>query len=421
MSFEWPTKTLGEVCSKITDGAHHSPKSVTTGKPMASVKDLTRFGVDLSEARLISLEDFDFLVKQGCKPEVDDVLISKDGNSALDTVCNVQEPLEAVLLSSVAILRPNPLFITSDFLKYYLSSKDVIDYLKSNFISGAAIPRVVLKAFKKAEIKLPPLYIQNGITSILNPIDNRISLLRETNITLEAIAQALFKSWFVDFDPVKAKAEGRLPEGMDEATAALFPSEFEVSALGLIPKGWKVGALSELCKIASGKRPINRSDNEMQDASIPLYGGAGIMGFTSESLFHEPKILTGRVGTLGKVHLVYPPFWASDNVLVLSPIESRNFLFCFHWVSEVDVYALNRGSTQPLLTQKDLGNQQRTLPTDNVLDVFSEIVDTIYEKIRLNVKQSQTLTTLRDTLLPRLISGQLRLNQAQEIMDEVGA
>ena len=127
MSFEWPIKTLGEVCSKITDGAHHSPKSVAIGKPMASVKDLTRFGVDLSEARLISNEDFDFLVRQGCKPEIEDVLISKDGNSALDTVCNVKQPLDAVLLSSVAILRPNLLLITSDYLKYYLSSKDVIE------------------------------------------------------------------------------------------------------------------------------------------------------------------------------------------------------------------------------------------------------------------------------------------------------
>jgi type I restriction enzyme S subunit len=291
----------------------------------------------------------------------------------------------------------------------------------NNWRSGSGQPLINQSTLNSILVTIPPPREQKAIGYLASTIDYRISLLRETNTTLEAIAQTLFKSWFVDFDPVKAKAEGRLPEGMDEATAALFPSEFEVSALGLIPKGWKVGALSELCKIASGKRPINRSDNEMQDASIPLYGGAGIMGFTSESLFHEPKILTGRVGTLGKVHLVYPPFWASDNVLVLSPIESRNFLFCFHWVSEVDVYALNRGSTQPLLTQKDLGNQQRTLPTDNVLDVFSEIVDTIYEKIRLNVKQSQTLTTLRDTLLPRLISGQLRLNQAQEIMDEVGA
>ena len=111
---------------------------------MASVKDMTRFGIDLSEARKISHNDFEMLVRQGCKPEIGDVLIAKDGNSALDTTCCVDKSLDAVLLSSVAILRPNPKTLDSHFLKHYLSSPDVIAYLKSNFISGAAIPRVVL-------------------------------------------------------------------------------------------------------------------------------------------------------------------------------------------------------------------------------------------------------------------------------------
>jgi type I restriction enzyme, S subunit len=258
MSSEWTQTTLGDVCLKITDGAHASPKSVAIGKPMASVKDLTRFGVDLSSARLISGEDFENLVKQGCRPEVGDVLIAKDGNSALDTVCNVSSPLDAVLLSSVAILRPNLAKIDTDFLKFYLSSSDVIDYLKSTFISGAAIPRVVLRDFKKAEINIPPLTAQTEIVSVLNAVENRIFLLLETNATLEAIAQALFKSWFVDFDPVRAKLEGRAPEGMDEATAALFPDGFEESewcrgggVLGL----WKI-VVSAYKAAAHQKEPL---------------------------------------------------------------------------------------------------------------------------------------------------------------------
>ena len=177
MSSEWTYTTLGEVCLKITDGAHASPKSVAIGKPMASVKDLTRFGIDLSAARLIAVEDFELLVKQGCRPEVGDVLIAKDGNSALDTVCNVSSPLDAVLLSSVAILRPDPAKINADFLKFYLSSSDVIDYLKSTFISGAAIPRVVLRDFKKAEIRIPSLGNQKGIAFVLNGIQNESNTL----------------------------------------------------------------------------------------------------------------------------------------------------------------------------------------------------------------------------------------------------
>lgn len=133
------------------------------------------------------------------------------------------------------------------------------------------------------------------------------------------------------------------------------------------------------------------------------------MGFTNESLFDIPQIVTGRVGTLGKVHIAYPPFWASDNVLVISPFESQSFHFCFHWLNSIDVHALNRGSTQPLLTQKDLGNQLHVIPTNSVLEEFSAAMNPIYEKMHDNLEQAQTLATLRDTLLPRLISGQLRL------------
>ncbi|VVC76420.1 hypothetical protein AQUSIP_17320 [Aquicella siphonis] len=167
MASNWEAKTLNDICEKITDGAHNSPQSVVNGKPMASVKDLTRFGIDLSEARLIAIDEFEKLVNQGCRPEVGDVLIAKDGNSALDTVCNVKKPLDAVLLSSVAILRPNKKLVDSDFLKYYFSSNITIEYLKTNFISGAAIPRVVLKDFKKAEIKLPPLGVQKKYLAFL--------------------------------------------------------------------------------------------------------------------------------------------------------------------------------------------------------------------------------------------------------------
>ena len=432
MSFEWPIKTLGEVCSKITDGAHHSPKSVAIGKPMASVKDLTRFGVDLSEARLISNEDFDFLVRQGCKPEIEDVLISKDGNSALDTVCNVKQPLDAVLLSSVAILRPNLLLITSDYLKYYLSSKDVIEYLKSNFISGAAIPRIVLKDFKKAEIQLPPLDIQNKITSILNPLDNRISLLRETNITLEAIAQTLFKSWFVDFDPVKAKAEGKQPEGMDEATAALFPSEFEESALGLIPKGWRVSSVNESFILTMGQSPSGSTYNESGDG-LPFYQGRTDFGFRfpTQRIFCNAPTRFAEIGDtlvsvrapVGDVNMALERCCIGRGVSsVRHPLGYRGFTFYSikNLRSHFELFE-SEGTVFGSINKKDFQELPIIKPINNVLKAFDEIVSVMDDRITINEEKLRTLTTLRDTLLPRLISGQLRINQAQDVINEVGA
>lgn len=145
------------------------------------------------------------------------------------------------------------------------------------------------------------------------------------------------------------------------------------------------------------------------------------MGYTAESLFDAPKILTGRVGTLGKVIVAHPPFWASDNVLVLTPLEQDWFSFCLNWLGNIDVLSLNRGSTQPLLTQRDLGSQVGIIPPKALICTYEEIVSPLYKKIREQDQQAQTLATLRDTLLPRLISGQLRLPEAQSFVEEVTA
>ena len=292
-----------------------------------------------------------------------------------------------------------------EFLYYNLAQRK--EEIRS-LAGGSAQPILNKSAFGLITFEAPELEMQKLISATLRPLDDRITLLRETNTTLEAIAQALFKSWFVDFDPVHAKMQGRAPEGMDEATAALFPDSFGESELGTVPKGWKLGPLSDLCVIASGKRPVDRSDVLSDSSNIPLYGGAGVMGFTSELLFEDKKIVTGRVGTLGRVHVAYPPFWASDNVLVLSPRDETFFSFSFQWLSGIDIHALNRGSTQPLLTQKDLGAQVNVIPPQTLLEKFEEISAVLNQQIRLQTLQVETLSNLRDTLLPRLISGELR-------------
>lgn len=283
---------------------------------------------------------------------------------------------------------------------------------------GSSVPGFNLGQLRKHSFRLPPLEEQQAIADLLDIFSNRIALLRETNATLEAIAQALFKSWFVDFDPVHARARGEMPAGLAPDVAALFPDSLEESELGRVPKGWRIGMLSDLCSISSGKRPPERSDDLTVECNIPLYGGAGLMGYTSASLFDSPRIVTGRVGTLGKVHVAYPPFWASDNVLVLTPIDNSMFAFSLHWMRSIDVHALNRGSTQPLLTQKDLGAQLGVIPSPEVFAEFEATVSMLYEQIRDQGEQAKTLATLRDALLPRLISGQLRLPEAEAMVLE---
>jgi type I restriction enzyme S subunit len=141
-----------------------------------------------------------------------------------------------------------------DYLGYFLRSEMGQGAISSMTV-GSTQPKLALFRIEQIEVPCPALGIQESIVSVLNALDDRITLLRETNTTLEAIAQALFKSWFVDFDPVHAKMQGRAPEGMDQATAALFPDSLEESELGDVPKGWRVGIISDLGEVICGKTP----------------------------------------------------------------------------------------------------------------------------------------------------------------------
>ncbi len=434
------------VCEKITDGAHNSPKSVKIGKPMASVKDLTRFGVDLSGARLIAEDEFNKLVRQGCKPEIGDVLIAKDGNSALDTVCSVDNELDAVLLSSVAILRPNLRKITTNFLKYYFCSKDTICYLKNNFISGAAIPRVVLKDFRKAKILLPPLEKQKKIVKVLGDFDGKIQLNNATNQTLEAIAQALFKSWFIDFDPVKAKItaldalspgeragvrgqhlanqaamtaiSGKNKDELDElqhnhpeqyaellATAKLFPSEMQDSELGQIPLGWKVSVIKNIIERLKPKRRYTKKQAHTT-GNIPIYeqgssillgyhdGDAGFMASPSEPLFifGDHTCIT---------YLSCSHFDISQNVI---PLKGKKYptMWVYYAVhNKQDFQEYRRHWSEFIIKQVVVPS------TKDITYAFTRITTKLYLEKENNIKENRQLANLRDELLPKLLNGEI--------------
>ena len=448
---EWQTLTLADVCTVITDGAHQSPKTVSRGKPMASVKDLTRFGVDLTSARHIATEDFEALVKQGCKPHVGDVLIAKDGNSALDTVCTVDHPLDAVLLSSVAILRPDPKCLDSVFLKFYLSSPETIDYLKSNFISGAAIPRVVLRDFKRAEIRLPSLDVQRRIAGVLQSIDSKIDLNRRVNQTLEAMAQAIFQSWFVEFDPVKAKIaakqEGRdplraamtavsgkadaeldalPPEQYEQlaATAVLFPDEMEESEYGEIPKGWGFRSVADVAEFGRGKVDVSilNEDTYISTENM-LENRGGVSRATSlPSVATVPSFKTGQI-LVSNIRPYFKKIWMahfdggrSPDVLAFEPIvpQSTEFLYNLMYQDAFFEFMTRtaKGAKMPRGDKDAITGWRFPCPDEALMVYFAEKVRPHYEYINSLKSENDSLAKLRDTLLPKLLSGELSVANA---------
>ena len=280
--------------------------------------------------------------------------------------------------------------------------------------SDTAVPGLNRNAAHAQELSLPPLPTQRAISRVLGAFDDKIALNAKMNATLEAMARALFRAWFVDFEPVRAKRSGRwrrgetLP-GMPAALYDLFPSELTPTDLGDVPAGWEARTIGDLAHVSSGKRPPKRYRTPSDEASIPVYGGNGVMAYVEDSLIDYPILLTGRVGTLGSVFRVTAPCWASDNTLIVKPIDGSAFDFLRFNLERVDFRNLNRGSTQPLLAQSDLKAQPIVVPPNGILEYFQDCSSSMYNKYDAIIAESRTLAAMRDTLLPRLLSGEVRV------------
>lgn len=296
---------------------------------------------------------------------------------------------------------------------YYLLADDRFFAYVMTGAKGTKMPRGDKKQMLQYPVNLPPLEEQKRIAEILGSLDDKIELLQKQNKTLEDMAKALFKSWFVDFDVVRAKQKGR-PKAdimreyhLTEELYDLFPSSFADSPLGPIPSGWEVKPLKDLASITAGKRPKQVKDIKDDNFFIPVYGGNGIKWWTNVSLYSTPIIITGRVGTLGKVYRIYEPVWVSDNALIFE-VQKEHFEYLLYMLYTIDFNSFNRGSTQPLITQSDIKEILVVFGQD-IVQKFHSIIVEYEKKINNNNRQIRTLTELRDALLPRLISGKIRV------------
>jgi type I restriction enzyme S subunit len=319
----------------------------------------------------------------------------------------------------MGLIRPDPAKLDPHYLLYYFLSPEFQDLIRARTIAGSTVERILIQEVPSFPILIPTLAEQRAIARILGALDNKIELSRRMNRTLEAMAQALFKSWFVDFDPVTAKAAGLQPHGMNAETAALFPVRFHDSQLGSIPEAWKVGIISDLAQVTSGKRPGARSKIKSAEKSIPLFGSGGIMGYVSEPLYSSPTLVTGRVGTLGQIFRFSKPCWPSDNTLVTNAQIPHYHEFLYFQLLQVDFDSITRGSTQPLVTQSDLQAQKIVIAPETIIEAFHKITDSLLSRIDYNDNENSTLANIRDALLPRLLSGELRLRQAEKVLETI--
>ncbi len=299
--------------------------------------------------------------------------------------------------------------------------------------SGSAIPSTSRDEFYKLPVKIPSLTEQERIAEVLSMFDDRIALLRETNATLEAIAQAMFKSWFVNFDPVHAKQQGRAPEGMSEATAALFPDSFEESELGLVPRGWAVGSIGKVAEVIDclhAKKPellesgspylqLNniRDDGLLDTANLAFVSDADYTKWISRIEVSGGDCVITNVGRVGAVAQIPESFRAAmgRNMTAIRMRKEWPYptylveLLQSPWMETEIQRRTDIGTILNALNVKNIPLLRCVLADHNLLKEFEDTARPLRAAMEANLERANNLATLRDTLLPRLISGQLRL------------
>lgn len=370
---DWQIQSIDSVCLAVTSGGtplRSNLKYYENGSiPWIKTKELKDWYIDDSEEMITPLA----LKETSAKIfPTNTVLMAMYGDGRTITSLGILSKPAATNQACCAMI-VNPKVCDHLYLFYALKLHRH-DFL--HIATGGAQRNLSGTLIRNFGIRIPPLPEQRAIAQVLGALDDKIELNRRMNRTLESIARAMFREWFVEKEDVA---------------------------------GWEIGTISNYAQVASGKRPENRQEEADAEYKYPLFGGAGIMAYTNKLLYDFPILLTGRVGTLGLVFRITDPCWASDNTLVIMSSKPEYYFYLYFFLKQADLKMLNRGSTQPLLTQSDLQKIEMPLPPENRLIGFTSMVSPMFAKINANEKESHTLAGLRDALLPKLMRGEVRV------------
>ncbi|MFM5148276.1 restriction endonuclease subunit S [Aeromonas rivipollensis] len=440
MSSEVPEFSLNSLCSLVVDCPHATPKWTDYGYVVLRNQNIKNGRLDLSSPSFTDEAHFKGRIRRAA-PQPGDLVITRE--APMGDVCQIPDGLVCCLGQRQVLLRPDPEKVDARYLLFALQSPYLKHQIGWNEGTGSTVSNLRIPVLEALKIPCPALEQQQEIAMVLGTIDDRIALLRETNATLEVIAQALFKSWFVDFDPVHARARGEQPAGLPPEVAALFPDSFEESALGMIPKGWKLMPFGELLNHTIGGDWGDETPNDKNDTKVAIIRGtdmpdlqSGMIGrvpvrYTSQKKLATRKLQDGDLVlevsggskdqptgrslymTTGLLEQFDCPVEPASFCRLLRPISHEYGVL----LSQHMTYIYADGKTWQYQNQSTgIANFQTThfletevvaVPTDDVLKLFAETIRSMID--RSHQSQIAQLAALRDTLLPRLISGQLRL------------
>ena len=431
MSSEWKDWKLEDALAALIDYRGKTPRKTTSGIPLITAK-IVKNGRIEKATEFIAASNYDEWMRRGI-PQQGDVVLTVE--APLGEVAQLG-PEKIALAQRIVTLRGRQDILDSTFLLYLLQSEAGQQSLKAR-ASGSTVIGIKQKELRKIVIKLPDYDYQRDVAKILKSLDNCIGNLSLQNSALESIAQTLFRSWFVNFGPVHAKAAGNAPEAMSTELADLFPSEFEDGELGLIPKGWVSGKLSAVCNLNAESWTTSKHPAHVKYIDLANFK-KNILTTIETYSFKEAPSRARRVlrkgdslfGTVRPGNLSYGYIGANQEGLtgstgfaVLRPLDEGDaeFVYCAI-TSRENIERLTHladGAAYPAVRPNIVHEQSMVIAPMHVRKKFHAIAAPLFETMSLNAKLCRELEQLRDHLLPRLMSGKLRIGEAEEIVAAV--
>lgn len=428
----WTWHRLDSVCEDVFDCPHSTPELAESGPYIARSQDIRSGVFDTGQAGRVNEETYLLRIARA-EPRHGDLLYSREG-TYFGIAAEVPRDVRLCLGQRMVLLRPNSSGINSRYLKYWLNSPLMAAHIHG-YRDGSVAERLNMPTIRALPVVLPPIADQDAIALILGALDDKIALNRCMAETLEAIARALFKSWFVDFDPVRAKAEGR-ETGLPEALSELFPTEIRESPIGEVPRGWDVIAIDQVCELVKGRsyksEELSASDTALVTLKSFLRGGGyrvdGLKEFTgsyrSEQVVRPGEIIvactdvTQAAELIGRTAIVYPSRYptlvASLDLMILRPKDRLTSAFVY-LLGRTDRFLQHNlahctGTTVLHLAKEALPSFLTVVPPAPVLEAFERAVGGCLHRLGTLHAESETLANLRDALLPKLLSGELRIS-----------
>ncbi len=430
MSCNWPRVQISEVCELIVDCVNKTAPRVDYETPFKMIRTPNVRGgkISLNDCRFVKEDTYEKWTRRA-KVLRDDVLLTREAPMGEVGIVDFDETV--FLGQRIIQYRVDRSKLDPHFLLYSFLSSELQHQFNMHEGSGSVVSHIRVPDCSKFELNLPPLDVQKDIAGVLKKLDRKISVNQQTNQTLEQMAQAIFKSWFVDFDPVKAKMNGEQPEGMDAATAALFPNKLVESELGLIPEGWEAGDLSDLMDF-NPKRTLKKGTIApyLDMKNMPTSGhlaldiydremGSGTKFKNGDSLLARitPCIENGKTAYVDFLENEQVGWGSTEYIVMRSKSDSYKYfsyyMARFEPFRKFAIQSMTGTSGRQRAQAQTVQTMPFAIPPISILEKFDEFVAPNMQMIKSHGSENRTLAALLDTLLPKLLSGEIELTSIE--------